>query len=99
MCPKHRSEVAALPSYFVAARHGTTVLGESGPSWQPYGIQHARSLGSSRTECGLSALNWRIFWELPFPGTRGPTCPDCLKAVGLEELRARPKDAPRASDE
>ncbi|HSV40350.1 MAG TPA: hypothetical protein VLI04_16430 [Nocardioidaceae bacterium] len=85
-----------VPTWMVSARNGHRVRGggAEGGRWVPYGLQHARQVGSSTTACGIGAVEWQIFWELQFPGARGATCPDCrrvveLAAEGLIKIAAR----------
>jgi hypothetical protein len=83
-----------LPSYFVSARHGTLVRSAAGQShWQPFGVHHARRVGEPTTACGLTALDWRIFWEMPFPSEPSEPCEACFVAVAhLEEQRRNFRD-------
>lgn len=69
------------PTHFVTARHSAKVRGgvsDAGP--RPFGIQHARTPGSTRTACGEPALDWQMFWELPFPTDSHWLCEHCLTA-------------------
>ena len=91
MSAKIRPAARVLPSYFVSARHGTFVHDNGGTSWQPFGVQHARKVGSPFTACGLGALDWRIFWELPFlSAPAAAACEECMVAVRFTEAE-RPK--------
>ena len=69
------------PRWFVSAPHKV----RQGPegAWSPYGLRHARQVGQARTECGLVALDWPMFWELPFlVGDRSrPVCEMCHDMV------------------
>jgi hypothetical protein len=47
----------------------------------PYGKQHAREVGVSRTACGANALGWPYIWNLPFDMARGDVCEVCLDRV------------------
>jgi len=72
------------PTWMVSARNGQYVREASGTSaWVPFGLQHARQVGSATTACGLASFEWQIFWELRFPAERGPSCPDCKRIVAL----------------
>jgi len=91
-----RPRARALPSYFVSARHGTLVHPPTGGSlWRPFGVHHARRVGEPTTACGLTALDWRIFWEMPFPGSGSDpsssveTCEECLVVVSFMEEQRR----------
>lgn len=35
---------------------------------RPAGIRHAKTFGTGRTKCGLNAVSWPKFWDLPFLG-------------------------------
>jgi hypothetical protein len=48
---------------------------------EPLGIRHARRSGDANTACGLSAMNWKMFWHLPFGTGPDSACADCLAAV------------------
>lgn len=48
---------------------------------RPYGIRHARQVGSRYTECGQSALNWPMFWEMPFEAETELACLHCVNAI------------------
>lgn len=50
--------------------------------WQPYGLQHALWPGSSETGCGLPAITWRVFVDLPFDPGHDDACPRCTEKVG-----------------
>jgi hypothetical protein len=40
-----------------------------------HGRRHA---GQSRTACGLYALNWELFWEMPYMHSASPqNCSSC----------------------
>ena len=54
-------------------------LSDNGRS--PWGVRHAKREGASHTACGLPALNWKLFWHLPFSPTHGQACPNCRKAI------------------
>lgn len=47
----------------------------------PYGMQHARQVGSPLTACGLTAIDWEIFWSVEFPDSDHSTCTDCVRVV------------------
>lgn len=78
-----------LPRHFVSARHGTrrSLPGGDLASWHPYGVQHARTVGSQLTACGISAVEWPIFWEMAFPREPESSCEDCLVALGVGDQR------------
>jgi len=82
-----------LPTYFVSARHRTPVGAAGGAGWQPFGVQHARKAGAPLTACGRLAIEWRMFWELPFPHDCEATCPECMAACGGVAERHLPSGA------
>ena len=74
-----------LPTWFVSSRNGCYVVGAQASAWRPYGTHHARRVGSIVTACGVSAVGWEFFWDMPFRFPRPvptTTCHDCLAAVG-----------------
>lgn len=83
MSTTHRGATRVLPRHFVSARHGTQQRdpGTGATSWRPYGVQHARSVGSPLTACGLSAVEWPMFWEMAFPRNTVESCEECLVAI------------------
>jgi hypothetical protein len=73
---------ARLPTWYVSSSHGRRIVTPNGDQqWRPYGIEHAREVGSSRTACGVGALGWELFWDMPFPPGAGPICEACLAEV------------------
>lgn len=78
------SQVTSQVTWMVTARNGHYERRTPGPSvWMPYGLQHARQVGSGTTACGLGAVEWEIFWEHRFPTERGSSCPDCRRVLQL----------------
>jgi hypothetical protein len=73
---------ACLPTWFVSTAYATARR-ESGAEAirRPYGIQHARQVGSYLTACGLGAFGWELFWEAAFPSESPSTCEECVRAV------------------
>jgi hypothetical protein len=70
----------ALPEWLVSSRHARTPRPSDAAS-RPYGLQHARRVGSAYTACGLPALGWRYFWDMRFGEEPDSTCAECLYAV------------------
>ena len=93
-CTCSRAFTAA--SWYVASPHRTQV-GVS-LDWAPYGLRHARQIGSTWTACGLPAVNWFIFHALSFvPGAAG-TCLECASAIGESNARhQRERETPSAA--
>ena len=78
-----RTTRRVLPRHFVSARHGTQHRdpASGATSWLPYGVQHARTVGSPLTACGIAAVEWPMFWEMAFPRSPEQTCEECMVAV------------------
>jgi hypothetical protein len=38
---------------------------------------HAKTMGTTTTLCGQSALSWFKFWDIPFVRVRADRCPRC----------------------
>ena len=53
--------------------------GDPGP--RPHGLHHARRVGEGVTACGLPALGWPYFWDLPFGAQWDRCCRPCLDAI------------------
>lgn len=72
-----------VPTWYVTSPHGTRVETPTGRAeWQPFGVHHARQAGSILTACGKWAVDWEVFWDLPFPSSPGQTtCRPCLLKV------------------
>jgi hypothetical protein len=76
------STVRRLPTWLVSAPHGQHIDAPGFQTlWRPFGTHHARKVGSSRTACGLVALGWQLFWDMPFPNEMSVTCVECRAAV------------------
>ncbi len=74
--------VRPLPTWLVSTRHGTRIYTHGAyADWRPFGVQHARQVGSNRTACGIAALDWELFWDLAFPSEASVTCQGCLHVV------------------
>jgi hypothetical protein len=76
------SSTACLPTWYVSSSHGHRIVTPDGDQrWRPYGVGHARQVGSSRTACGIGALGWELFWDMPFPTRAGSICGACLAEI------------------
>ena len=72
-------------SFLVSAPHRVaTDPGDPRP-WKPYGVAHARKVGSHLTACGQLAVSWPLFWTEPFRASDAQACPGCALAVGNQE--------------
>lgn len=72
-----RRRHGSVPRWFVTARHGVRVAQGSKTQWPPFSTHHAREAGSAVTRCGLPALDWAIFWEMPFDAFGEGACCEC----------------------
>jgi len=71
-----------IPKWLVSARNGLYVENGVAPSlWRPFGVHHARQVGSAVTACGLPAFGWQLFWDLPFPSHVDAACVECRVVV------------------
>jgi hypothetical protein len=68
------------PEYLVSAPHRLPA-GRVGDLPRPYGVRHARRVGSLQTACGRPAVTWPYFWDLSFNAPNPDRCPACVKAV------------------
>jgi hypothetical protein len=76
------AERTRLPTWLVSSRNGVVLLRDGdGASWRPFGVHHARSVGSPLTACGEGALGWELFWDMPFPAEESGSCVACLDAI------------------
>lgn len=48
---------------------------------EPASQVHAKTMGTTVTLCGQSALSWFKFWDIDFMTVRAGRCPDCTSAV------------------
>jgi hypothetical protein len=65
-----------VPRWFVSAPHRVSRQDDA----EPYGVHHAREVGSSRTACGAPALGWPFFWDSRFVASVD-ACGACVRAV------------------
>ena len=56
------------------------------PAARPWGLVHARRVGDLRTACGINALGWPYFWDLPFTGHGDNICAACIRTVGADQF-------------
>ena len=71
------------PAFLVTAPHDVAMPSEHKHSRLPYGLWHARKVGSFHTVCGMSAVTWHYFWTLDFEDAGPNTCPECARHVGI----------------
>lgn len=66
------------PALLVTAR---TLQPRHHPQREPWGTIHARLDGTARTLCGISTLDWHVFWNLEFTISRPDACKACCEAA------------------
>lgn len=64
------------PEFLVSAPHRVATA-----PGMPYGVRHARRVGSLVTACGRSAVGWPYFWTLRFERSAPSSCRDCEAAL------------------
>jgi len=67
--------------WFASTPHGVLERLDDGPTLRPYGTIHGRQPGSGLTACGKYAVDWRIFWEIPFTSGSPRACAGCAEAI------------------
>ncbi|HSV39988.1 MAG TPA: hypothetical protein VLI04_14615 [Nocardioidaceae bacterium] len=70
-----------LPKFFVSAPHKVRAGTRGALHDEPYGVRHARQVGSAFTECRMPALSWPIFWDTPFHDELELVCRACVNAL------------------
>ena len=83
-------DVVPLPTWLVSTAH-TYVRRMSAKEGirLPYGVQHARQVGSQLTACGLGAFTWELFWDAAFPSGSSSPCHECLRVVAPTQSHSR----------
>jgi len=71
------ARTTAHPRWYVTATHTVGAYAAE----LPYGVRHARSPGDLVTVCGLRAVGWPLFWDLPFNGRQERACLACAQQV------------------
>lgn len=87
-----------FPKWLVTARNGR--FDRTGPGevrWAPFGVRHARQVGSGWTACGQPAVEWKLFWDMPFTRLTTDTCEACCVAVASNDAQAARGKAPSQS--
>jgi len=69
---------------WVSARHAHAPALTDTVGRRPYGVHHARAVGEPLTRCGLFAVEWRIFWAMPFDPMAPEACPRCAGRTGTD---------------
>jgi hypothetical protein len=59
----------------------------------PWGVRHAKREGAGHTLCGMPALNWKLFWHLPFQPTDRDACPSCRDSIAYVKAGEKPRRA------
>jgi hypothetical protein len=75
--------------WFVTGSHRVTTDDWPHPQWRPPGLHHARRAGEGRTRCGLTAVEWPIFWEMEFSPQDALACQDCVMGTRRSESSER----------
>lgn len=75
--------------WFAASIHRRRVLNGTMATYEPWGVVHAREIGSLTSLCGTSSTSWNMFFDRSFTTVDPTSCPDCSAA-------ARSMDAGRA---
>jgi hypothetical protein len=73
-----------LPKWFVSSPHKIQIYENGQVATRPWGLAHAREVGSPRTACGEAASTWHIFWDSPFSAHQSLVCEQCI--LGVENL-------------
>jgi hypothetical protein len=84
----------------VTARHRLTVGAGLDRAWRPSGRHHARRAGESRTQCGIVAIEWVLFWDMRFDPGDKHSCSECayLVTVAAHDVRNRRESTARGDD-
>jgi hypothetical protein len=70
---------------FVTGSHRVRTDESPESPWTPPGAHHARRAGEAWTRCGLTAVEWPIFWELQFSADNPLACVACAVQVSSSE--------------
>jgi hypothetical protein len=70
--------------WLVATPHRRQTMSGSDIEWAPYGVRHARQIGTPKTACGLPALTWTNFHGMRFSPGDDRTCPACSRVVATD---------------
>ncbi len=73
------------PTYLVSAQHSQLPNLGTDELKRPYGLWHARQVGSLRSACGRSAVTWQFFWTLDFAKAGTAACPECVTVLATTE--------------
>ena len=76
-----------MERFFCTAAHLLNHGEGEPPKAAPGFVLHAKTMGTSRTVCGLDATAWTKCWEWPFPSTGTDRCSACAAEIG-ERVRA-----------
>lgn len=53
----------------------------------PFGVRHARQIGFGWTACGQPAIEWKLFWDMPFTRSTNDNCEACCSGEGASPGR------------
>jgi hypothetical protein len=76
-----------LAQWLATSPNGTWQLRGQERAWVPYSMPHARAVGSSVTACGLFAVGWQLFWDIPFDAASPQVCQECAQAIRASSPR------------
>lgn len=62
---------------FATARFSRTRSIDGREARLPASEVHAKTMGTTTTLCGMSALSWFKFFDVPFVSVRADRCPRC----------------------
>lgn len=94
---KPRSQVQRLRGWITTSSTGQWVRTPGGSRWLPFTTAHAKKVGSPLTACGVLAVEWRTFWDLPFDEAGASACEACARHVASGTTPSLP-DLPTKPD-
>lgn len=71
-----------LDSWLTSTKHEVPAR-LSGDLPAPYGVRHARRVGETWTACGEPAVDWKVFWLLPFQPWVSSACTECSTLLSV----------------
>ena len=75
-----RQAMRTQREWYVTAKQGMYARTTSETVWVPTADIHLKRLGEATTACGLSTLNWQVFW-LDEPSTCAGLCTNCVRVL------------------
>ncbi|GAB4009169.1 hypothetical protein GCM10028772_25140 [Nocardioides ultimimeridianus] len=74
--PMTRNVPVAEATWYVCASHRTSFASDT-----PFGVRHARHVGSRYAACGRSVFGWTMFWAERFEPGLDDVCARCSEVV------------------